>query len=113
SFRSTATRRCAKTSSSQSRARPRSSSVQAMEHALAWLKQQQGAMERDLAELVEISSHTHDLDGVSKSAERFAAQLRALTADALSGGVVPSASGKYGAHVSVATRGDGAILLVG
>jgi glutamate carboxypeptidase len=88
--------------------------METLNEALAWLAQQQGAMERDLAELVEISSHTHDLDGVSRSAERYVTQLRALTGDALEGGVVPSASGKYGAHVSMRTRGDdGAVLLVG
>jgi glutamate carboxypeptidase len=84
-----------------------------MQQALAWLKQQQTAMERDLAELVEISSHTPDLDGVTNTAERFVAQLRALVGDALSGGVVASKSGKYGAHVAMSTSGDGAILLVG
>jgi glutamate carboxypeptidase len=84
-----------------------------MEQALAWLFEQQGAMERDLAELVEISSHTPDLDGVTKSAERWVAQTRAITGDALQGGVVASKSGKYGAHVTLSTSGDDAILLVG
>jgi len=84
-----------------------------MQQALAWLKSQQGAMERDLAELVEISSHTYDLDGVSKSAERYVAQVRALVGDGLAGGVVASQSGKYGAHVALSTSGDGAVLLVG
>jgi glutamate carboxypeptidase len=84
-----------------------------MEQALAWLKDQQAAMERDLAELVEISSHTPDLDGVTRSAERWVAQTRALTGDALQGGAVASASGKYGTHVSFSTGGDGAVLLVG
>ena len=84
-----------------------------MQQALTWLKEQQTAMERDLAELVEISSHTYDLDGVSKSAERIVAQFRALTGDALQGGLVPSASGKHGTHVALRTAGDGAVLLVG
>lgn len=84
-----------------------------MQQALAWLKSQQRAMERDLAELVEISSHTYDLDGVSKSAERIVAQFRALTGDALQGGLVPSTSGKHGTHVALRTSGDGAVLLVG
>jgi glutamate carboxypeptidase len=87
--------------------------METLEQALAWLDKQQGAMERDLAELVEISSHSPDLEGVTKSAERFVAQLRALAGDALEGGVVPSKSGKYGAHVAMRTPGDGAILLVG
>ena len=87
--------------------------METLDKALAWLSQQQGAMERDLAELVEISSHSPDLDGVTRSAERFVAQVRALVGDALAGGAVPSPSGKYGAHVAMRTPGDGAVLLVG
>ena len=87
--------------------------METLNEALAWLEKQQGAMERDLAELVEISSHSPDLDGVTKSAECFVAQLRALAGDALEGGVFSSPSGKYGAHVSMRTAGDGAVLLVG
>lgn len=87
--------------------------METLDKALAWLSQQQGAMERDLAELVEISSHSPDLDGVTRSAERYVAQLRALVGDALEGGAVPSLSGKYGAHVAMRTPGDGAVLLVG
>ncbi len=89
--------------------------METLPKALAWLATQQAAMERDLAELVEISSHTPDLDGVTRTAERWTAQTRALVGDDLAGGVVPSASGKYGAHVSfhtaAATRD--AVLLVG
>ncbi len=83
--------------------------------ALDWLNQQQANMERDLAELVEISSHTPDLDGVTRSAERWAAQTQALVGGALAGGVVASSSGKYGAHVSLRTAAADrdAILLVG
>jgi glutamate carboxypeptidase len=87
--------------------------METLDKALAWLEQQQAAMERDLAELVEISSHSYDLDGVSQSAERIVAQFRALTGDALQGGLVPSTSGKHGAHVALRTAGDGAVLLVG
>ncbi len=87
--------------------------METLPEALAWLAQQQGAMERDLAELVEISSHSPDLDGVSRSAECYVAQLRALTGERLEGGLVSSPSGKYGAHVSMRTSGDGAVLLVG
>jgi glutamate carboxypeptidase len=84
-----------------------------IENALAWLRGQQGAMEVLLAELVEISSHTPDLAGVSRVADRYAAALRALTGGTLAGGVVPSPSGKYGTHVVARTSGDGAALLVG
>jgi glutamate carboxypeptidase len=87
--------------------------METLDKALARLEQQQAAMERDLAELVEISSHSYDLDGVSQSAERIVAQFRALTGDALQGGLVPSTSGKHGAHVALRTAGDGAVLLVG
>jgi glutamate carboxypeptidase len=87
--------------------------METLPEALAWLAKQQGAMERDLAELVEISSHTPDLDGVTKSAERWVAQTRALTGDVLEGGTVASKSGKYGTHVAMQTRGDGAVMLIG
>lgn len=91
--------------------------METLSQALAWLKTQQAAMERDLAELVEISSHTPDLDGVTRSAERWAAQTSALCGDELLGGAVASASGKYGAHVvlrtAAATDRDGCVLLVG
>ena len=92
--------------------------METLDKALAWLSQQQGAMERDLAELVEISSHSPDLDGVTRSAERYVAQLRALTGGALAGGITPSKSGKYGAHVDMHNLTDDgarhdAVLLVG
>jgi glutamate carboxypeptidase len=90
--------------------------------ALSWLKQQQPAMEQLLAELVEISSHTPDLDGVTRTAERYAAATAALTGGQLAGGAVPSKSGKYGAHVVLHNAADDqaavegardAVLLVG
>ena len=88
-----------------------------LDRALSWLETQQAPMERLLAELVELSSHTPDLAGVSAVAARYAAALAALGGDALAGGVVPSASGKYGAHVVAHTAAaDGArdaVLLVG
>ena len=90
--------------------------------ALSWLRQQQPAMERLLAELVEISSHTPDLDGVTRTARRYAEATHALTGGQLAGGVVPSTSGKYGAHVVLHNDADDraadagrrdAVLLVG
>lgn len=83
------------------------------EATIDWLRGQQAAMERLLAELVEISSHTPDLAGVGRTAERYAAALAELTGGQLKGGAVASPSGKYGAHVVARTDGDGAILLVG
>jgi glutamate carboxypeptidase len=89
--------------------------AEALDRALGWLRGQQAPMERLLAELVEISSHTPDLDGVTRTAERWAQATRALGGDALAGGVVPSASGKYGAHVVLATAAAArdAVVLVG
>jgi glutamate carboxypeptidase len=90
--------------------------------ALSWLKGQQASMESLLAELVEISSHSPDLDGVTQTAERYAAATAALTGGLLRGGVVPSKSGKYGAHVVMHNDADDqaaldgardAVLLVG
>jgi glutamate carboxypeptidase len=81
--------------------------------ALSWLRAQQRPMEQLLAELVEISSHTPDLAGVSSVAERFAAAALALGGGALGGGVVPSTSGKYGAHVVLHTGGADPVLLIG
>jgi glutamate carboxypeptidase len=84
-----------------------------LDSALAWLREQKGAMEALLAELVEISSHTPDVAGVTRTAERYAAALAQLTGGQLTGGVTPSSSGKYGAHVVARSDGDGAVLLVG
>jgi glutamate carboxypeptidase len=90
--------------------------------ALSWLKEQQASMEKLLAEMVEISSHTPDLDGVTRTAQLYADATRALTGGVLGGGVVPSTSGKYGAHVVMHNAADDqaadagardAVLLVG
>src|SRR5262249_44940601 len=99
-----------------------STPMETLDRALSWLKQQQPAMEQLVAELVEISSHTPDREGVSRTAERYAAATRALTGDLLQGGVVPSQSGRYGAHVVLRNAADDnaavqgtrdAVLLVG
>ncbi len=87
--------------------------MDALQGALSWLDGQTQAMERLLAELVGISSHTPDTIGVTRVAERFAGALGELTGGALPGGVVPSASGRYGEHVVFGGDGDGAVLLVG
>jgi glutamate carboxypeptidase len=71
-------------------------------------------MEQLLGELVEISSHTRDCAGVTQTAERYVAALRELTGGRLTGGVVASTSGKYGAHVVARTVDDqNAVLLIG
>lgn len=79
-------------------------------------------MERLIADLVEISSHTPDLQGCSAVAARYAEATAALTGGALAGGVVASTSGKYGAHVVLHNQADeraavegarDAVLLVG
>jgi glutamate carboxypeptidase len=84
-----------------------------LERALGWLDGQQASMEALLAELVEISSHTPDRDGNSRVAGHFVEAARALAKGGLDGGVVPSASGKYGAHVALSNGGERAVLLVG
>lgn len=81
--------------------------------ALAFLAEQQQPMEKLLAELVDISSHTPDLDGVTRVGKHFADAARGLCHGVLQGGVVASPSGKAGAHVVLTTSGDGAVLLVG
>ena len=84
-----------------------------VERALDWVNQQQAPMERLIAELVNISSHTPDRDGNTRVATHFADAARALTKGGLDGGVVRSASGKYGDHVVFANGGGHAVLLVG
>src|SRR5262245_41622317 len=88
--------------------------MDALARALAWLDGQQAQIESLLAELVEISSHTPDLDGTSRVAARYAEAALALGGGALTGGVHASASGRYGAHMSLATSAAGApVLLIG
>jgi glutamate carboxypeptidase len=86
--------------------------VEVVERALAWLRGQQAAMEALIAEMVEISSHTPNVDGNSKVAELYVARTKKL-APSLQGGVVPSPSGKAGLHVVLKTAGENAVLLVG
>lgn len=82
--------------------------------ALGWLSSRQRDMEQLLAELVEISSHSPDLAGNTRVAERYVEAARALCDGALSGGVAPSRSGRHGAHVALRTTAPGApVLLVG
>lgn len=88
-----------------------------VDRALSWLAAQQAPMEKLLAELVQISSHTPDPAGCSEVARRYAEALSALGGAALRCGVVPSSSGRYGAHVvahsAAADDARDAILLVG
>ncbi len=73
-------------------------------------------MEALLRELVEISSHTPDVDGNDRVATRLVEAALALGRGALLGSEVRGPTGKYGLHVSLSTAiadaGD-AILLVG
>jgi glutamate carboxypeptidase len=84
-----------------------------LSRALAWLSQQQAPMEQLIAQLVEVSSHTPDREGNDRVAQLYVAALRRLCRDELSGGAVASPSGKLGAHVSMATAGEAAVLLIG
>ncbi|MDB4967173.1 MAG: Acetylornithine deacetylase/Succinyl-diaminopimelate desuccinylase [Myxococcales bacterium] len=87
--------------------------AEVIDTALSWLQKQQAPMERLLREMVEISSHTPDLDGVSQNAELYADATRALTGGVLGGGVVPSTSGKYGAHVVMHNAADDQAAVAG
>jgi glutamate carboxypeptidase len=85
-----------------------------VEGALGWLAGEQAAMERLLQELVELSSHTPDIAGCTRVAERLALAMTALTGDALDGGIEPSASGRHGAHLAFRSRAAGRpVLLIG
>jgi glutamate carboxypeptidase len=81
--------------------------------ALEWLRGQQPPIEGLIEELVDISSHTPDLEGTTRVAHMFAEATRHIAGAALHGGMVPSPSGKAGAHVVLTTPGDNAVLLVG
>lgn len=84
-----------------------------MSDGLAWLSTQQLEMESLLRELVEISSHTPNLPGNTAVADRLATATLAL-APSLTGGVVASPSGKYGAHLHLSSPASGApVLLIG
>jgi glutamate carboxypeptidase len=84
--------------------------------ALAWLDGRGAEIEALLAQLVEISSHTPDKAGCDEVAAALVGAARALGGGALDASVHLSPSGRYGHHVSMATRagrGEGAVLLVG
>jgi glutamate carboxypeptidase len=92
---------------------PSNDTAAALERALDWLRPQQPAMEKLLGEMVEISSHTPDRDGNTRVATHYAEATLALTRGGLQGGVVPSSSGKYGAHVVLGNGGSRAVALIG
>jgi glutamate carboxypeptidase len=84
--------------------------------ALSWLQGRAGELEAALKALVEISSHTPNLAGNDAVADAYAALAQTLGRGALEARVVPSASGKYGRHVTMSTaagRKDGAVVLIG
>jgi glutamate carboxypeptidase len=81
--------------------------------ALEWLQGQQSPMEGLIEELVDVSSHTPDLDGTTRVAHTYAEATRHLCRGHLQGGQVASPSGKAGAHVVLSTPGENAVLLVG
>jgi glutamate carboxypeptidase len=88
-------------------------SQEILSRALEWLKGQQSPMEGLIEELVDVSSHTPDLDGVTRVAHLYAEATRHLCRGHLAGGQVASPGGQAGAHVVFATPGDHAVLLVG
>src|SRR5882724_8336378 len=87
-----------------------------MERALSWLRGRAADMEELLRELVEISSHTPDVEGNDRVATRLVEAGIQLGRCALNGSEMRGPTGKYGLHVHLSTTagdGDGAILLVG
>ncbi len=81
-----------------------------------WLAAHAGDLEALCAELVEISSHTHNKEGNDAVAAAYVGAARALGGAELVASVHLSPGGKFGHHVSMATRaahGPGAVLLVG
>ncbi len=78
-------------------------------------------MESLLERLVNISSHTPNLDGCDQVATLLYEELLTLGKGALTGGLGRGPTGRYGAHLSMSTarsamstaRSDGATLLIG
>jgi glutamate carboxypeptidase len=82
--------------------------------ALAWLRPRQAEMEALLRDLVEISSHTADPDGVGRLAARYRDALSALGGHALRVDLHPG--GRFGPHLSArssAGERERAVLLIG
>src|SRR5258706_16418990 len=87
-----------------------------LEHALDWLAPRARDMEELLRELVEISSHTPDLEGNDRVAMRLTEATLQLGRGALQGSEVRGPTGKFGLHVVCSTpMADecGAVLLIG
>src|SRR5579862_4740501 len=86
-----------------------------MQAALDWLAHRAGDMESLLRELVEISSHTPDIDGNDRVATRLVEAALALGRGALQGSEVRGPTDKYGLHAVVSTeaaeRGDATLLI--
>jgi glutamate carboxypeptidase len=87
-----------------------------LELALGWLAGRARDMEVLLRELVEISSHTPDLEGNDRVATRLTEAALALGRGALQGSEVRGPTGKFGLHVVCSTEiadAGGAVLLIG
>ena len=83
-----------------------------MQQALAWLKEQSKAMEIFLSELVEISSHTPNLEGVNEVASTYLSGIARLCRGQIVGELLDG--GKFGQHVVARTAAAGPhLLLVG
>lgn len=83
----------------------------ALPSALAWLREQAGAIEADLAHLVEVNSFTDNKEGGQEVGRRLAAlfSLPELTATH-----VPSASGRFADHWVFSTAAPGSpVALIG
>jgi glutamate carboxypeptidase len=87
-----------------------------MQAALDWLAHRAGDMEALLRELVEISSHTPNIDGNDRVATRLVEAALLLGKGALVGSEVRGPTEKYGLHALVSTEAaeaGGAVLLIG
>lgn len=82
-----------------------------MESALAWVRGQGTAMELLLREVVEISSHTADLDGVDRVVERLITALGPLGSD-FPVERRPDRSGRFGHHLVGRTPAPGHLVLL-
>jgi glutamate carboxypeptidase len=87
-----------------------------MQAALDWLAHRAGDMEALLRELVEISSHTPNIEGNDRVATRLVEAALALGRGALTGSEVRGPTEKHGLHALVSTEAadaGGAVLLIG
>src|SRR4051794_21275904 len=87
-----------------------------LEHALDWLAPRSRDMEELLRELVEISSHTPNIEGNDAVATRLTEAALQLGRGRLQGSEVRGPTGNFGLHTVCSTEladQGGAVLLIG